>query len=313
MPKATNVLCKRAADPGDPFEQMSENVQKKRLAAVRTLEQAWSEKQDDWLPKLLWALEMRVDGDPDQLEGARDWHTGVLTNLSKVAELNPGDPASAHQYLREASQHFGISWDDGPTAADISVARLWVILKRARRLAVRARSAESSTTAVDLGQGRPFRTRGALGNLRCRGLKCSDVDNGEPPMLSDVEGEPREESQESIVPAATRANKRLRTNPQPEIQLEVQPEVQPEVQLEVQPAVLPAVQPEVQLEIQPEIQPEAQPEAQLGAQLEPPTNALDRSRLELEEAKRAAELAFARFDMLEKKDRVQRLELQLSS
>ena len=60
-------------------------------------------------------------------------------------------------------------------------------------------------------------------------------------------------------------------------------------------------------------QPGPQPEPQLEVQLEPPTTTSDRTRIELEEAIGAAGLAAARFDMLEKKDRVQRLKLQLSS
>ncbi|KAI6964844.1 hypothetical protein KC336_g13397 [Hortaea werneckii] len=290
-PKTTSVFCKRAADPGDPFGQMSKRVQRKRLSAVRTLEQAWSEKQDEWLPKLLWAVEIRVDGDPDQLKSALDWHTGLLVKLGEMAELTSGDPASAHLYLREASQHHAISWDEEPTAVGISVHRLWEILKRALRLAVREQASKSSATSPHPEQERTVRTRRTIGYLRCDGLECSDVDNEEPPMppQQGLKREPSEESPESIVVTGTRPNKRLRADSQPGAQPEVQPEIQPEIQPEVQP----------------EVQPEAQPEL--------PTNALDRYRLELEEAKRAAELAFARFDMLEKKDRVQRLELQLSS
>ncbi|GAB1728449.1 hypothetical protein NU195Hw_g2359t1 [Hortaea werneckii] len=184
-PNTTSKVFKRAADPGDPFEQMSEKVQRKRLAAVRTLEQAWSEKQEDWLPKLLWAVEIRVDGDPDQLKGARDWHSGVLSKLGKMAELTPGDPASAHQYLREASQHHAISWDEEPTAVGISVHKLLEVLRRAHRLQVVARrtSSENSTIAPDLGQERPARPRRSIGSLAFKGLECSDVDDEEPPML----------------------------------------------------------------------------------------------------------------------------------
>lgn len=301
-PKATNVSCKRAADPGDPFEQMSEKVQRKRLNAVRNLEQAWSKKQDKWLPKLLWAVEICADEDPDQLKSARDWHTGILVKLSKVAELTSGDPATAHQYLREASQQHGMSWDEEPTSAGISVHRLWGILKRAHRLAVRAQSSESSTTPCPE-QERTVCTRRTIGSLRREGLECSDVDDEEPPMLPQqgLKREANEESPESIVVTGTGPNKRLRADfqpgPQPEVQSEVQTEAQPETQPETQP------------EAQPEAQPEVQPEVQPGA----PPNVLNRSHVEIEEAIRAAQLAAARFDMLEKEDRVQRLKQQLRS
>ncbi|KAI7232315.1 hypothetical protein KC330_g5970 [Hortaea werneckii] len=265
---------------------MSEKVQKKRLNAVRNLEQAWSEGQDEWLPKLLWAVEICVDGNPDQLKSARDWHTGILVKLSKVAELTYGDPMSAHQYLREASQHHAMSWDEGPTAAGISVHRLWEILKRAHRLAVRAQSSESSTSPCPE-QECTVCTRRTIGSLRRKGLECSDVDDEEPPMLPQ-QGLKREasiERAESIVVTGTGPSKRLRADSQPgsqpEVQLEVQPEVQPEVQLEVQPGAPPSV--------------------------------LNRSHVEIEEAMRAAQLAAARFDMLEKEDRVRRLKQQLSS
>ncbi|KAI7190502.1 hypothetical protein KC343_g5434 [Hortaea werneckii] len=271
-------------------------MQRKRLAAVRTLEQAWSEKQDEWLPKRLWAAELRVNGDPNQLKPARDWHTAVLVKLSEVAELTFGEPAPAHQYLREASQHDAISWDEEPNATAITAHRLLEVLKRAHRLAARRTSSEPLTIAPDLGQERTTRPRRTMGSLACKDLECSDVDDEEPPMLprQGIKRELSEGSQESIVVTGAGPSKRLRTDLQP---LEPVGGPQPEVQ--------PEIQPEIQPEVQPEVQPEAQPER--------PTNVLDRSRLELEEAIEAAELAAAKFDMLEKKDRVQRLRLQLSS
>lgn len=277
-PKAASVYCKRAADPGDPFEQMSEKVQKKRLNAVRNLEQAWSEKQDEWLPKLLWAVEICVDGDPDQLKTARDWHTGVLVKLSEVSELTSRDLVSAHNYLQEAGQHHGLSWDEEPNAAGITVHKLLELLERAHRLAVRAQSSELSTTP-NPEQERTARTRRGIGSLACKGLECSDVDDEEPPMLprQAFKRELSEGSQGSIVVTGTGPNKRLRADSQPR----PQPEVQPEVQLEVQPGAPPSV--------------------------------LNRSHVEIEEAIRAAQLAAARFDMLEKEDRVRRLKQQLSS
>ncbi|KAI6904433.1 hypothetical protein KC318_g6976 [Hortaea werneckii] len=273
-PKATSVSRKRASDAGDLFKQMSETVQKRRLAAVKKLEQAWSKKQDEWLPKLLWAAELRVDGDSDQLKPARDWHTGVLVKLSEVSELTSRDLVSAHNYLQEAGQHHGLSWDEEPNAAGITVHKLLELLERAHRLAVRAQSSELSTTP-NPEQERTARTRRGIGSLACKGLECSDVDDEEPPMLprQAFKRELSEGSQGSIVVTGTGPNKRLRADSQPGPQPEVQPE----------------------------------------AQREPPTNAVDRTRLELEEAIGAAELAAARFDMLEKKDRVQRLKLQLRS
>ncbi|KAI7227559.1 hypothetical protein KC365_g8850 [Hortaea werneckii] len=242
---------------------------------VKTLEQAWLEKQDEWLPKLLWTAELRINGDTDQLKSAQDWHTEVLMKLSKVAELTPGDPASAHQYLREASQHHAVPRDEEPNVAGISVHKLLEVLKRARRLAATAASSKPSTIASDLGQKRTARTRRAIGSPTCKGLQCIDVDDDEPPMLP-PQGFKRElsgGSQESIVVTGAGPHKRLRADPQPG----------------------------------------PQPEPQLEVQLEPPTTTSDRTRIELEEAIGAAGLAAARFDMLEKKDRVQRLKLQLSS
>ncbi|KAI7482417.1 hypothetical protein KC351_g5749 [Hortaea werneckii] len=291
-PKVPSVSGKRPSGPGDPFEQISEKMQRKRLAAVKTLEQAWPGKQDEWLPKRLWAEGLRVNGDHNQLKPARDWHTAVLVKLSEVAELTSNDLASAHDYLQEAGRHYGLSWDDEPNAAAITAHKLLELLKRAHCLVARQTSSESSTIAPDLGQERTARPRRTMGSPGCKGLECSDVDDEEPPMLprQGFKRELGEGSQESIVvTGAGPNNKRLRTDLQPGPQPEAQPEVQPEVQ--------------------PEIQPEIQP----GAGLEPPTNTLDPSRLELEEAIEAAELAAAKFDMLEKKDRVQRLRLQFSS
>ncbi|KAI6868947.1 hypothetical protein KC343_g5558 [Hortaea werneckii] len=278
-PRVPSVSSKRASDPGDPFEQMSGKVQRKRLGAVKTLEQAWSEKQDEWLPRPLWAAELCVNGDPDQLKPPRDWDTRVLVKLSKVAELTPRDLASAQSYLQEAGRHHGFSWDDEPTAAGITMHKLREVLKSAHRLAACAPSSGSLPVAQGLGGEGTARPPRAIGSSTCKGPECSDVDDEEPPMLlrQGIKRELSEGSQESIVVTGTGPNKRLRTDPQPRPQ------------------------------------PEPQPRAQPGAQLEPPANASDRFRLELEEATEAAELAAARFDMLEKNRRVQRLRLQLSS
>ena len=308
---------------------MSEKVQRKRLAAVRTLEQAWSEKQEDWLPKLLWAVEIRVDGDPDQLKGARDWHSGVLSKLGKMAELTPGDPASAHQYLREASQHHAISWDEEPTAVGISVHKLLEVLRRAHRLQVVARrtSSENSTIAPDLGQERPARPRRSIGSLAFKGLECSDVDDEEPPMLprQGIKRELSEGGHESIIVTGAGPNKRVRADPQPSPQPDPQPEAQREGYSKAQPGVQPAGEPAVQpgaqpgaplgtqLGTQPAGEPGTQPAGEPEAEPERLTNGIYRFRLGLEEAERAAKLAAAKFDMLEKEYQFQRLKLQLSS